>query len=232
MTLFSVQTDGLLIYGAGKRVRSFLWLLLAPFLFSIVIADGSGISPKIMAWIESEYGASAKSRIMNWQALIARNQGLDEQSQLRLVNDFFNKTPFRSDNEIWGKTDYWATPVEMLSIDGADCEDYSIAKYFTLREMGVPIEKLRITYVKALDLNQAHMVLAYYASPGTEPVILDNLIGRIEAASQRPDLAPVYSFNGDGLWLAKNRGRGKRVGRSERISLWQDLITKMANERE
>jgi len=183
-----------------------------------------------MAWVESKYGESAKNRIMDWQELIARNQGLDELSQLKLVNDFFNETPYYPDDEIWDKEDYWATPVEMLSIDGADCEDYSIAKYFTLREMGVPIEKLRITYVKALDLNQAHMVLAYYAHPDAEPVVLDNLIGQIKEASQRQDLAPIYSFNGDGLWLAKSRGKGKRVGRSDRISLWQDLITKMENE--
>ncbi len=183
-----------------------------------------------MAWVEGKYGVSAKSRILGWQDLIARNQGLDEQSQLKLVNDFFNQVTYSTDDEIWGKTDYWATPVEMLSINAADCEDYSIAKYFTLREMGVPIEKLRITYVKSLELNQAHMVLAYYERPDAEPLVLDNLIGRIKVASQRQDLAPVYSFNGDGLWLAKSRGRGKRVGRSDRISLWRDLISKMANE--
>jgi len=196
----------------------------------MVIADNGGISPRVMAWVEGKYGVLAKGRILSWQDLIARNQGLDEQSQLKLVNDFFNQVTYSTDDEIWGKTDYWATPVEMLSINAADCEDYSIAKYFTLREMGVPIEKLRITYVKSLKLNQAHMVLAYYARPDAEPLVLDNLIGRIKVASQRQDLAPVYSFNGEGLWLAKSRGSGKRVGRSDRISLWRDLITKMANE--
>ncbi len=198
----------------------------------MVIADSGGISPKTMAWVVDRYGASAKSRILGWQELIARNQGLDEQRQLELVNDFFNRVRYGTDDEIWGKTDYWATPVEMLSINAADCEDYSIAKYFTLREMGMPIEKLRITYVKSLELDQAHMVLAYYERPDAEPLVLDNLTDRIEMASQRQDLVPVYSFNGDGLWLAKSRGRGKRVGRSDRISLWQDLIAKMANEEE
>jgi len=212
-------------------MRSFpALLLLSLFFLSIVIADNGGISPKVLAWVKSEYGVSAINRITDWQDLIARNQDLDEQSQLKLVNDFFNQVRYSTDDEIWGKTDYWATPVEMLSIDAADCEDYSIAKYFTLREMGVPIEKLRITYVKSLELNQAHMVLAYYERPDAEPLVLDNLIGRIKVASQRQDLAPVYSFNGEGLWLAKSRGSGKRVGKSERISLWQDLITKMENE--
>jgi predicted transglutaminase-like cysteine proteinase len=229
---FSIQANILMTCRHGKKLCGFpLLLLLSLVLFSVGIAGNGELSPKAMSWIEDRYGVPAKKRILDWRGLIARGQGLDEQSQLKLVNDFFNKTPFRSDDEIWGKTDYWATPVEMLSIGGADCEDYSIAKYFTLREMGVSIEKLRITYVKALDLNQAHMVLAYYASPDAEPVVLDNLIGQIKVASQRQDLVPVYSFNGDGLWLAKSLSRGKRVGRSERISLWQDLIVKMENER-
>jgi len=231
VTAFSIQANVLVICWPDRKAQYFLLLLFVSlFFFSIVIADGGGVSPKVMAWVESKYGESAKTRIMDWQELIARNQGVDELSQLKLVNDFFNETPYYPDDEIWGKEDYWATPVEMLSIDGADCEDYSIAKYFTLREMGVPVEKLRITYVKALDLNQAHMVLAYYAYPDAEPVVLDNLIGQIKAASKRQDLAPIYSFNGDGLWLAKSRGKGRRVGQSDRISLWQDLITKMENE--
>ncbi len=221
-----------LCWSARKWQSAPLLLLLSLFFLSMVIADSGGISPKTMAWVVDRYGASAKSRILGWQELIARNQGLDEQRQLELVNDFFNRVRYGTDDEIWGKTDYWATPVEMLSINAADCEDYSIAKYFTLREMGMPIEKLRITYVKSLELDQAHMVLAYYERPDAEPLVLDNLTDRIEMASQRQDLVPVYSFNGDGLWLAKSRGRGKRVGRSDRISLWQDLIAKMANEEE
>jgi len=219
------------VCGSARKMQLLpLLLLLSLFFLSMVIADSSGISPKAMAWVVDRYGTSAKSRILGWQDLIARNQGLDEQSQLELVNDFFNQVRYSTDDEIWGKTDYWATPVEMLSINAADCEDYSIAKYFTLREMGMPIEKLRITYVKSLELDQAHMVLAYYEHPDAEPLVLDNLTDRIEVATQRQDLVPVYSFNGDGLWLAKSRGRGRRVGGSGRISLWQDLIAKMASE--
>ncbi|MCF6354927.1 MAG: transglutaminase-like cysteine peptidase [Candidatus Polarisedimenticolaceae bacterium] len=231
MATFSIQVEVSVVCGSARKMQLLpSLLLLALFFLSMAIADSSGISPKAMAWVVDRYGASAKSRILEWQDLIARNQGLDEQSQLELVNDFFNQVRYSTDDEIWGKTDYWATPVEMLSINAADCEDYSIAKYFTLREMGMPIEKLRITYVKSLELNQAHMVLAYYERPDAEPLVLDNLTDRIEVASQRQDLVPVYSFNGDGLWLAKSRGRGRRVGNSGRISLWQDLIAKMASE--
>jgi hypothetical protein len=74
------------------------------------------------------------------------------------------------------------------------------------------------------------MVLTYYSSPGAMPLVLDNLNPRILPANKRNDLAPVYSFNGDGLWLAKSRGRGLRVGTSKRINLWQDLKARMKRE--
>lgn len=112
-------------------------------------------------------------------------------------------------------------------MNSADCEDYSLAKYFTLRQMGMAESKLRITYVKALELNEAHMVLAYYAEDAGEPLILDNLRSDILSASQRTDLRPVYSFNGEGIWSAVRRGRGRRLGSAENISLWQDFLQRL-----
>jgi predicted transglutaminase-like cysteine proteinase len=129
--------------------------------------------------------------------------------------------------------DYWATPTEMLASNGGDCEDYSIAKYFTLLALGVNIDKLRITYVKARNLppaEQAHMVLTYYAKPDAIPLVLDNLVPEIKPASERADLLPVYSFNGDGLWLAKERGSGRVEGGSAKISLWTQLNSRMGKE--
>jgi predicted transglutaminase-like cysteine proteinase len=93
--------------------------------------------------------------------------------------------------------------------------------------MGVQESKLNLTYVKALSLNQAHMVLTYYEKPGAEPLVLDNLVGDIKPASKRTDLLPVYSFNGSGLWIAKQRGRGQLVGKSDRLSRWQELLDRM-----
>jgi predicted transglutaminase-like cysteine proteinase len=127
----------------------------------------------------------------------------------------------------WKQKDYWATPIEFLSTNGGDCEDFTLAKYFTLRELGISDKKLRMTYVKAIKLNQAHMVLSYFETPGSEPLILDNLVTDIRKASLRRDLVPVYSFNGNGLWLAKERERGVRVGDSSRVSLWGDVVQRM-----
>ena len=91
-------------------------------------------------------------------------------------------------------------------------------------------DKLRITYVKAIDLNQAHMVLTYFENKRAIPLVLDNLINEIQPASRRQDLTPVYSFNGTGLWLAKSRGEGQRVGDASRLSLWEDLAARMRAE--
>ena len=194
------------------------------------MAEGLGLTAAVLQSVEQRYGAAARGRVEALQALIDSHRNDSDQRKLTAVNDFFNQIPFKSDWDLWNEEDYWATPIEMLGIHGADCEDFSIAKYFTLREMGVSEEKLRITYVKALTLDQAHMVLAYYEDPAGEPVILDNLSDRISPASTRLDLAPVYSFNGESLWLAVSRSRGQKVGASDRINLWNSLRSKLARE--
>lgn len=155
-------------------------------------------------------------------------KAISENEKLNLVNTFFNQTKFISDLDHWGQEDYWATPFEMLATNGGDCEDFSIAKYYSLLQLGIPDDKLRITYVKALQLNQAHMVLAYYPQPDTEPLILDNLTTDIMVGSQRQDLRAIYSFNRDGLWLSGQNGFLKRVGSSDKLNRWNDLNARMS----
>ena len=172
----------------------------------------------------------ARARVVVWEQLINSNRDVDNLKKLRMVNDFFNRINFVNDIDLWGKEDYWATPLQMLTSNGGDCEDYSIAKYFTLRKMGIPAERMRLTYVKALNLNQAHMVLTYYPAPDVEPLILDNLVNEIQTASSRKDLQPVYSFNSTDLWLATKQGTDQHIGRSERLSRWQAVIARINNE--
>jgi len=202
-------------------------------LAAVSMGWGSGsrfdIDPDILARMEERYGKDARQRLKAWQRLMLRNGG-SEYKKLAQVNAFFNRLDFVSDDRHWGKKDYWATPLEFLASNGGDCEDFAVAKYFTLKQMGVPEERMSLTYVKALRLNQAHMVVTYHPKPGAEPLVLDNLEDSIKMASKRSDLLPVYSFNGDGLWLAKQRGRGKRVGKSSRLSRWRDLLRRMRND--
>ena len=91
-------------------------------------------------------------------------------------------------------------------------------------------EKLRLIYVRAktgtadASPTQAHMVLAYYAQPDAEPLVLDNLIGEIRPASRRPDLVPVFSFNSDGVFTGVSGKDTKPAAGVGRLSRWEDLL--------
>ncbi len=187
------------------------------------------ISEQTLQRVERQYGSGARRRLKDWQELLKDDQG-SERNKLERVNRFFNALTFVDDAIHWQTTDYWATPIEFLASQGGDCEDFAIAKYFSLMELGITEEKLALTYVKALRLNQAHMVLTYYSTPGAEPLILDNLNAAILPASKRPDLLPVYSLNGSGLWLAKQRGKGKLIGSSERLKRWREMLDRFNDE--
>lgn len=222
--------------GSGKGTRaSSVWSWLHVALFALSLTASAQelvvITDAQIARLAQSFGPIARDRLTSWRNLMTspKNKGLPERAKLELVNDFMNQTPFVSDLDHWGKTDYWATPIEFLSTNGGDCEDYSIAKYFTLRALGVADDKLRITYVNELvQYKQAHMVLAYFPTPDDEPLVLDNINKTILPASARTDLLPVYSFNGSGLWLAKEQaGRGQSVGGADRVGHWKDLRTRL-----
>lgn len=196
-----------------------------------LIADiNQWVPDDLTARAEEEYDSRAGRRIDDWREMMQRVANLPEERQLEEVNYFFNRrVPFRNDDQHWGKIDYWATPYEALGTNGGDCEDYVIAKYYTLSKIGVDVSKLRITYVKAVRLNQAHMVLTYFPTPDAIPLVLDNLINQIRPASKRRDLDPVYSFNANGMWLDKMKGQGILLGDPNKLDLWTDLRVRMNN---
>lgn len=184
----------------------------------------------LFARVEADYGADARGRVLALQQLVEAAAGLPELERLERVNRFFNRVDYASDHAVWDQKDYWATPFEVLGLNAADCEDYALSKYFTLVSLGVGEERLRVTYVKSLELDQAHMVLAYYPTAESEPLILDNLSDAIRPARERDDLVPVYSFNGTELWLAVNRLEDRRVGSADRLSRWQDYQRRLQQQ--
>lgn len=176
------------------------------------------------------HGAVALGNATELRALIGSLAEQSEAAKLTAVNRFFNeRITFASDLEVWGEVDHWASPLELLAKGRGDCEDYVIGKYFSLLAAGMPVGRLRLVYVNARlggpqGETVAHMVLAHYAVPGAEPSILDNLIGEIRPASKRPDLAPVFSFNGEGLWHGVGgQAAGDPVAR---LSRWREVLAK------
>ncbi|OJF67693.1 transglutaminase [Alteromonas sp. V450] len=206
-------------------------ILSSIFVLLFVNASQSAllINEKLMNFVRIEYGVKAFNRATSLEMLLASTNYEPIDDQLYEINNFFNEIPYYTDKEHWGQSDYWATPVEMLGTNGGDCEDYVIAKYFSLRALGIPDSKMRMMFVTALRQNQAHMVLAYYPEPNAIPLILDNINPRILPANKRPDLRPVYSFNGEGLYKAKAEGRGTKLGNS-RHKMWDDLTSRIERE--
>lgn len=191
------------------------------------------VTPGLTSRLEARYGARTKARLDGWGAFVreadARAKGRPataEGDALGAANAYFNRIPAVEDAVHWGQEDFWATPAETVASNGADCEDFAITKYFTLKELGVPVSRLRIVYVRAGASRSAHMVLAYYRTPQADPLILDNLEGGIRQASDRPDLVPVYSFNDEDLLVL---GQGQRVAPTSNRK-WKDLLARLEAE--
>lgn len=188
---------------------------------------------RLQQTIAQRFGSDGRDRVQQLQVQMPQWQPLTEKEKLMRVNDFFNRMlQFNNDATLWKKADFWATPGETLGMGAGDCEDFTIIKYFTLKALGVPVQKLRLTYVRARiggpmsNITQAHMVLTYYATPDAQPLVLDNLLNEIRPAARRPDLEPVFSFNSDGIWALG----GKTAAPVERLSRWTMLMERMQLE--
>ena len=204
-------------------------LFLYVISFFLIAFTVHAFGDKWVSKVSTFYGDRAGKRVQTWINIVETSRDFDDLNKLKSVNNFFNQLYFVNDIDLWGKKDYWATPLEFLGSAAGDCEDFSIAKYFTLRELGIDDKKLRLVYVKAIKLNQFHMVVAYYPTSSSEPFLLDNIETEIKLASKRSDLLPIYSFNGSRLWLMKERGKGELAGKSSRLGLWNDLRSRMGS---
>ncbi len=219
------------------RVRRAFLRALAAAVISAAACAGTGPqtwdSQRMLA-AAAAHGPRAVSNVRELQATLQLAMDFDDTARLAAINQFFNRRiEFMEDAQNWKQTDYWASPVEVLARGAGDCEDYVIAKYFSLLVTGVPKARMRLVYVR-LQVGGAqgavlpHMVLAYYAEPNAEPVILDNLVNDIKPASRRPDLVPVFSFNSDSLWHGVD---GPPVADSiARLSRWREVLAKAKAE--
>jgi len=133
-----------------------------------------------------------------WLAFLdsVETDGLSE--QIIQVNRYVNETPYMQDVANWGESDHWAAPAEFFA-KGGDCEDYAIAKYFSLRKLGVPPEQLRIVVLRDQRRRQTHAVLAVTWEDRT--LVLDNLRNRIVPWRELHHYLAIYSLNERSAWL-------------------------------
>ncbi|HEY4665340.1 MAG TPA: transglutaminase-like cysteine peptidase [Comamonas sp.] len=200
----------------------------------------AALAPVSIAWnaqslqssMQQRFGQPGLKRLQAWMQILQLQQGLEIGQQLAAINDFWNIHVLAGvDQQIWNEADYWATPIESLGKGTGDCEDFVIGKYFSLIRLGVPAQQMRLIYVRARvggigsQRSVAHMVLGFYASPQVDPLVLDNLVGSIQVASQRTDLTPVFSFDAEAVYVG-----GARSASSDRINRWKNLLVRMRQE--
>lgn len=162
-------------------------------------------------------------------AVINENRYKTEYEKVAAVNTCFNQITYYSDMAHWGVDDYWATPFEFVNSAGGDCEDYALAKYLTLKEMGVAEDKLFVTYSSCRGL--AHMVLLYYPTANSVPLVLDNVNKELLPLNQRSDLTITYSINSNGIWRPSNGSvLGTRVSAASDLNKWADFNKRLHAE--
>lgn len=216
----------------GPRLRSRGWLVVLGG--ALVLAGVAAPNlDQLQQLALSRYGAEVARQVGDWRSMLPARQGTDDLAKLESVNRYFNqRIRWVEDPALWQKDDYWATLLETLAQGGGDCEDFAIAKYASLLLAGVQEQKLRLTYVRMVRTPyaepEAHMILAYYATPAGEPLILDNLDAEIRPASRRPDLTPVYAFNASQLWFRGTSPSGSDP--TARISRWRDVLARLQAE--
>ena len=189
--------------------------------------------PKLEQEVKNNFGADKALHVSALETKLHDLENKAVKEQLIGVNAFFDEhIQYATDDIVFKQKDYWATPSELFGHSRGDCEDYAIAKYVALLHLGIDSSKLRLIYVKAKigrsRVTQAHMVLGYYDSPSSDPLVLDSLVSNVLPGSQRTDLIPVFSFNDSGIWQP---GKTSQVSSStSRLSRWRDVIERMKQE--
>lgn len=213
-----------------SNFKVFFFILL--FFLNFTYASAKPyVEKELLDKIGKKYKLFAKKRFYYLQKTLDSVKDANDLEKLDKVNSFFNDVRYKSDIKVYGKKDYWATPWEFLGKDMGDCEDYVISKYFALRYLGVDSKKLFFTYVRSSKFKAAHMVLTYFKTPRSEPLILDNNNRKIFPASKRKDLTPIYNFNGESLYKAGKKGTGKKVKNQKTHKKWDELKLNMKRKK-
>jgi len=128
---------------------------------------------------------------------VNRFKGMSLNGKVAAVNEYVNQFRYIEDKNNFGKSDYWATPTEFFA-RGGDCEDFAIAKYAILKQLGVPESQMRLAIVQDKIKNIPHAILIVYTDNG--PMLLDNQIKTTKQASAVTRYKPIYSINSTGWW--------------------------------
>ena len=204
-------------------------ILLVLFLFSNSLAYEFKLNQKDKNLIEKSTQKSfILKRLAKYEEVRNKARNLDVNKKLTQINLFINGSLAEFDNASMGIDDYWMTPKEFFIKGHGDCEDYVIAKYFTLLELGVKKENLYPAIVKVEGSASLHLVLLYVEDKNKSPLVLDNLSFKILPFSKRTDLTPIAAFNEiDSYTLTREKFLQKANVDWGKENKWEKLLNRV-----
>lgn len=204
-------------------------ILLVLFLFSNSFAYEFKLNQKDKNLIEKSTQKSfILKRLAKYEEVKNKARNLDINKKLTQINLFINGSLAEFDNASMGIDDYWMTPKEFFIKGHGDCEDYVIAKYFTLLELGVKKENLYPAIVKVEGSASLHLVLLYVEDKNKSPLVLDNLSFKILPFSKRTDLTPIATFNEiDSYTLTREKFLQKANVDWGKENKWEKLLNRV-----
>jgi len=182
---------------------------------------------------QSYYKKAIYLRLNGYIKLKKKIKNFDLTRKLNYVNTFYNRILPIDDSRKYKVDDHWATPKEFLIQGKGDCEDYAIAKYFTLLEVGIPKDKLFFSIVKVKKATNYHMILLYIENKKSIPLVLDNLSFKILPFTKRVDLQPKVIFNEKSAYILKNKKIYKKAKIDwGKVNKWEKLLTRVYKNNE
>jgi len=135
-----------------------------------------------------------------WQTTAGTLSNLPLRQRIERANIFVNnRVQYRADRAATGQRDSWLTPAQLFQTGTGDCEDFALAKYWLLREAGVPAEDMYVMVVRDLVARAGHAYLAVRV--GDEFVLLDSRTNNVILPENLTDVAPLVSVSATGAFL-------------------------------
>jgi predicted transglutaminase-like cysteine proteinase len=144
-----------------------------------------------------EQAATCPPAAMRFMAVLDRAQAREGWARIAEVNRTINLNVKPVDDMTqYGVEDLWATPLMTFKSNAGDCEDYAIAKYFALHELGIALGDLRLIIVRDNATREDHAVTAVRYDGHWN--ILDNRTLDIRVDTNLADLNPRFAIDSDG----------------------------------
>ena len=130
---------------------------------------------------------------------------LSRNEQLLLVDRFVDRREWRIEHL---RDDEWRSLTAFLR-DGGDCEDFAIAKYFILRDLGFTADELRVVVAQEAHSNRQHALLAVRLGSVVKLFDSDN---HIYTPRSHWNYDFIYSINETALWDHASPAAASRPG--------------------